>query len=704
MMDLERSAPTDDEGVVEVARDARWVAVASVAWAIVVAASIAMILARLPGEDRIGDLGFTLLTATFGVAGVAILRRQPQNRVGWILLSIGAAWAAGNAFENYGSLALSRRLPGAAASLSISAGWWVPPIMLMGTVLLLRFPDGRLTGERWRLVERIAVVSATAMYLLILIAPGTLADSGYPNIVNPFGIRPLAWFTENATAIVVILPLVIVASAVNLVQRFRRSSGIERLQLKWLVAAGAVVASIYLVAMVVSTPYPWLGTDTPGWVYAIQLAALCSFGLIPLALGVAVLRYRLYEIDVVINKALVYGSLAAFITVAYVGIVVGIGHVLGRTRDVALSVVATAVVAVAFAPVKERMQRLANRLVYGRRAAPYDVLAHLSSRITGAFETDDVLPRLARLLVDGTGAAHVEIWLRVGDRIRRTSDWPHGDGGVRELALVRGELPEIAGASYVAAVRDEGELFGAIAVRKTPGDPVTPPEQALTEDVARQAALLLRNVRLIEELRASRERIVAAQDDERRRLERDIHDGAQQQLVTLSLATRLAQSELGPDAPTALSDLLERAIDESKQALAELRELARGIHPRILTERGLPAAIRSLAERSPVPVTVDTETEDRLPEAVEATAYFAVSEALQNVAKYANASAVVVTAERQNGSLVVRVSDDGVGGADPSKGSGLRGLLDRIDAVGGRLEVDSPPGEGTCLTVALPAG
>jgi signal transduction histidine kinase len=252
------------------------------------------------------------------------------------------------------------------------------------------------------------------------------------------------------------------------------------------------------------------------------------------------------------------------------------------------------------------------------------------------------------------------------------------------------------------AVRDDGELLGVIAMRKDAGDAMTPPEQALTEDVARQAALLLRNARLIEELRASRERIVAAQDDERRRLERDIHDGAQQQLVTLSLATRLAQSGLGPDAPQALTDLLERAVDESKQALSELRELARGIHPRILTERGLPAAIRSLAERAPVPVTVEAAEGERLPEPIEATAYFAVSEALQNIAKYAQASTAEVRTFRENGTLVVRVSDDGVGGADPSKGSGLRGLLDRVDAVGGRLDVHSPDGEGTRVTISLP--
>jgi len=212
--------------------------------------------------------------------------------------------------------------------------------------------------------------------------------------------------------------------------------------------------------------------------------------------------------------------------------------------------------------------------------------------------------------------------------------------------------------------------------------------------------VLLRRAFLLPSVRA-RSRVCTVEGREIRKRE---PPKAQQQLVTLSLATRLAQSELPEDAPAALNDLLEKAIEESKAALAELRELARGIHPRILTERGLPAALRFLAERAPIPVTVEAETEGRLPEAIEATAYFAVSEALQNVAKYAKASRVTVTSARENGTLLVRVSDDGVGGADPAKGSGLRGLVDRIDAVGGRLDVDSPPGQGTRVTVALPAG
>src|SRR5205823_5393425 len=186
------------------------------------------------------------------------------------------------------------------------------------------------------------------------------------------------------------------------------------------------------------------------------------------------------------------------------------------------------------------------------------------------------------------------------------------------------------------------------------------------------------------------------QDEERRRLERNIHDGAQQELVTLSLATTMATAKLDGANPKA-AEMLRQASDELRTALGELRELARGIHPAVLTEQGLPAALESLAERSIVPATVSASVTERFDPTVEATAYYAVSEALQNVQKYAQASSVTVRAERRDGHLVVDVVDDGVGGADPSRGSGLRGLFDRVSAVGGALFVDSPRGKGTRL-------
>jgi signal transduction histidine kinase len=196
-------------------------------------------------------------------------------------------------------------------------------------------------------------------------------------------------------------------------------------------------------------------------------------------------------------------------------------------------------------------------------------------------------------------------------------------------------------------------------------------------------------------------RLVEAGDAERRRLERNLHDGAQQRLVALSLALRLAQSKLGSD-PARADAILSDAAAELALALQELRELARGIHPAMLSERGLNAALESLAERSPVPVELDADPGERLAEPVEAAAFYVASEALANVAKYAHANGVVVGVRRESGRVVLTISDDGIGGADPVRGSGLRGLVDRVEALGGRLQVTSPPGEGTLVRAELP--
>ena len=204
----------------------------------------------------------------------------------------------------------------------------------------------------------------------------------------------------------------------------------------------------------------------------------------------------------------------------------------------------------------------------------------------------------------------------------------------------------------------------------------------------------------MEELRASRARLVEAGDAARRRLERDLHDGAQSRLVALALLLRTARVRVRDDEQ--LGELLDQAQDELRTSLAELRELARGIHPAVLSERGLEPALQSLVARAPVPVTVEAPAEARLPEPVESAAYFVVSEALANVAKYAQATQASVTVERTNGQLTVEVVDDGVGGADVARGSGLRGLQDRLAALDGTLSLESPAGRGTRLRARIP--
>jgi signal transduction histidine kinase len=258
-----------------------------------------------------------------------------------------------------------------------------------------------------------------------------------------------------------------------------------------------------------------------------------------------------------------------------------------------------------------------------------------------------------------------------------------------------GGLPALP-ADRVVPVRQEDELLGAIAVSKA-GDQLTMTEEKLLDDVAAQAGLVLLNARLIEDLRSSRQRLVSAQDEERRRLERNLHDGAQQSLVAVALTLRMASGQ--PDNAAAV----DSAAEQLSEAIEELRELARGIHPAILTERGLGPAVTSLAERSPVPVSITDQLERRLPETVEATAYFVVAEALTNAAKYAEASAVTVSlGEAARGVVTVVVADDGRGGVDLSHGTGLRGLADRVSAADGELKIDSRPGQGTRITCRLP--
>jgi signal transduction histidine kinase len=270
--------------------------------------------------------------------------------------------------------------------------------------------------------------------------------------------------------------------------------------------------------------------------------------------------------------------------------------------------------------------------------------------------------------------------------------------------LVGRELPTVPGSDLATPVTHQGELLGALSITKSAGERLTPAEEKLANDLASQAGLVLRNVRLIEELKASRVRLVQAQDQERRRIERNIHDGAQQQLVALGVKLGLAR-RLTND-PAKVEALLADLQGETNQALQDLRDLARGIYPPLLADQGLIAALEAQARRISVPVTVESGGVGRYSQEVEAAVYFCVLEALQNVAKYAGASRVVVRLTEQDQQLAFEVSDDGAGfdGAKISYGTGLQGMADRLAALGGELEVASSPGTGTTVNGWLPVG
>jgi signal transduction histidine kinase len=488
---------------------------------------------------------------------------------------------------------------------------------------------------------------------------------------------------------ILLLPPALIGAVASLIVRYRGSRDEERLQLKWFVSAAVLVAIAFTAQLIVNSALTSI-------VFSLTLLGLYA------AIAIAILRYRLYDIDVIIGKAVVYGLLAAFITVVYVLVVVVIGAAIGATEG--LSLIATAIVAIAFQPVRESARRAANRLVYGKRATPYEVLSAFSERVGETYAGEELLPRMARLLAEGTGATRATVWLRVGMELRPAATWPAGNGRAAIPGRMTGDaLPDLGDGETAVEVRHGGDLLGALSVSKPPNDALRPHEEQLIADLAAQAGLVLENFRLIEDLRSSRKRLVAAQDEERRRLERNIHDGAQQQLVALAVKVRLAEGLVGRD-EEAERAALQAILDETQETLENLRDLARGIYPPLLADRGLEAALESQARKVPVPVELEVSGLGRYPSELEAAVYFCVLEALQNVSKYAQASRVRLIVREWEGVLDFSVIDDGRGFdvATTPLGMGLLSMTDRLAALGGRLDVKSTVGRGTNVAGQIP--
>jgi signal transduction histidine kinase len=636
---------------------------------------------------------------TFGALGGLVAARQPRNPIGWLMLAIATTVGLSAAAFFVAKHAL---ISGA------SATGWVPWEAWVGlrlsnvgsaalALIFLLFPTGTPLNDRWRWVVWIGALASIVYSIGALLddAP-LLVLSRSSRLRNPVGVPALKGFSDYAFLPILLLLLI---GAVGLLVRLRRSQGDERQQLKWFVYAVAVSMGVFVLG-ILSISISQRLADAMG-----NLAFNLGFAFaVPIAMAVAILRYGLYEIDLVINKTVLYGSLAAFLTAIYLAVVVGIGSLLGSTHNTFLTLLAAALIALAFDPARQRAKRFADRLVYGERATPYEVLSRFSEQMAGTYALDDILPRMARVLSEGTGG-NSGIWLRVGQTLRAVATWP-GELDPRSptMPLSGEELPSIPGVSRAAPVLHQGELLGAITVTKPANDPLRPGEEKLIADVSSQAGLVLRNVRLIQELRASRQRLVSAQDEERRKIERNIHDGAQQQLVALSVKLRLLE-QLAERDPAKAKELASELQAESTDALEDLRNLARGIYPPLLADRGLVPALESQVRKSSVPVTIEAEGLARYPQDIEAAVYFCCLEALQNVAKYAEADAATIRLSDGSGVLTFEVRDDGRGfdAGSTGYGTGLQGMQDRLDALGGSLLIRSAPDEGTSIVGQLTA-
>jgi signal transduction histidine kinase len=659
-----------------------------------------------------GQVEYFLAVPITGTLGLLIAARRPRNPIGWVLLAIAFVDAI---YLPADFLAMRGLLTGALPDSWVEWPAWVYnntgtlAAVLLAFVILF-FPNGQLLpGPRWRWAACVvlAAVAVTLVASMIALAPIQLSPR-LPSVPNVLAVPALNGLSNSNGPVANIgLGLLFTLVLASSVVRFRRSRGAERRQLRWFAYVVAASVGLTFVGGVLGAVNSDLGTGVAGAALGVGLIVL-----LPATIGLAVMKYGLYNIDLFISRTIVYGSLAVFITAVYVGIAVGIGTLVGSggKPNLALSILATAIVALGFQPVRERTQKVANRLVYGKRATPYEVLSQFSERVAESYASDEVLPRMARVLAEGTAAELAEVWLRNGGQLRRAAASPIDTGMPSPLQLDGAADLSVPNSDRSVVVRHQGEVLGALTVTKRRGESLTPIEIKLMDDLAHQAGLVLKNVGLttdlqarLVDLRASRQRLVAAQDDERRRLERNLHDGAQQHLVAIKVKLGLAEILMDRDPAKAMTTL-EQLKGDADEALEILRDLARGIYPPLLADKGLAVALRSQAAKATLPVHVVADGVARYPQETEAALYFCTLEALQNVQKYAAASSVEVRVHEKGPRLLVEVTDDGCGFDVTSavRGSGLTNMEDRLDALEGNLEIESTLGVGTTVRATVP--
>ena len=623
------------------------------------------------GLEPAWDTGlYAIYAATQVAVGALIVSRHPGHRIGWLFIASGIIdGALSDAAQGWGLRAAEHGWPGGPFGEWFSLSSWIATAPL-GVLLFLWFPDGHLTRRGWQIVAWASIVGAAVAL------PGFAMD---PHLGDQFigGRNPYA--VEGAPIDLLLgigMPLFLgslVVAIVPLVQRLRRSSGVERLQLRWFVFASVCAAVVLPTVALLWSVVP-----------AVRPLTALALTSIPVAAGIAILRYRLYDIDLVISRTLAYVTLTVVLAGLYAAIAVVLGASVGRS-SAWVTAGATLAVAAVFRPLRARIQTAVDRRFNRTR---FDALRQMTGFLddlrTGRAAPEDVEPALRRVL--GVDDLQVRLSLPHGGSTVDLSGTPVDD----DLAAGHTSWP----------IRHAGTLLGTV---------VAPAELAerrsLVTKVLEAGSLAVEIARLrvelrhqLDEVEASRARIVAAADDERRRMERDLHDGAQQRLVSIGLALRHAQHTLG-SADIEVSRTLDDAVAEITVTIDELRELARGLRPAAL-DAGLGAALHDLARRAPLPVEVDADGQ-RFPPHIETAAYFCACEGLTNAVKHSHATKVVLSARGSNTALVVSVADDGIGGAATDRGSGLTGLSDRVAAHGGTLRIHSN-GTGTTLLAEFP--
>lgn len=603
----------------------------------------------------------------WGAVGALVLRARPGHLVGRLLLTIALAHGVTGLSRELGLLAYEAGDDGLASWLLWLGGWpflltlWFP-------LLLLLLPDGRPPGGRWRPLVLGAALAPLPIALYAALSPGPLLVEPLPGAgpppENPLGLVDL----EPLAVVSGVLFLVTGAAALaSLVLRWRRG-GDQRQQLKWVALAGALI----VVGMPVEIAVP----EVAPFVAPLAVTAFSA------AIGLAVVRHRLLDVDLVISRTLLWAALTATLVGLYVTVVTMLGSVLRGSTDLLTGLIATALVAAAFAPLRSNLQRGVDRLFYGMRDDPYAVLRRVIDAVGTSPSTEDVLPLLGRTVATALRVPYAAVLLPDQEPVD-----PSGE--VVDIPLRHGN-------------QDVGRL---VIVPRAGGERLNRADEVLLADLARQAAAAAHGVLLAGELRSSRDRVVAAREDERRRLRRDLHDGLGPLLAAVTVQLDAACRLLEQDRERA-GAVLGEARREVQDAVADVRRIVDGLRPGALTALGLADAVRAMAgslARDDLAVQVCAPDDLTLPPEVETAAYRIATEALTNAARHADASNVEVQLSLGEGELLVVVSDDGRGLPDQprAEGVGLTSMRQRSEELGGSLQLVSTA-LGTSVHVRLP--
>ncbi len=648
-------------------------------------ASLALLILNreTPKPDRWGFWGVQALNALLGtIPGYLIARRRPRLSVGWMVLTAAFLAALTGLSEEYGIYATATR-PALRASGVLVAGFgqwlWVPAYALLAIFLPLHFPNGRLLSPRWRPVRRLGGAWILLSGAWILLHPGPLRNNAL--IPNPFGVealrvRPLDALPPETLPLFFGAQLMAVA-AFSLLQRYRQADAEVRQQIKWFALSAAFLPF--------AGPLGQLDGLLPDLLLTLALVS------VPTSIALALLRYRLYNLDLWISRTLVYGILIAFVAGIY-GLGVATAAVLAQRGGNGLAAAAaTALAALLFQPLRERIQGAVNRMMYGDRDDPYAVLSRLGRRLERALTPDEGLQTVVETVARALRLPYVALALKREEGFEEAASFGRRNGDVRTFPLIHQEA-----------------LIGRlICAPRDPYEPFTPAEEELLRNVARQAGPIAQAAGLTVRLRRSRERLVTAREEERRRLRRDLHDGLGPRLASLTLRLDAARNLLRQN-PAAAAVLFDAMKADVQEAIAEIRRLVEGLRPPALDELGLVDALRAHAAACMGTTHIVVEAPQTLPPlsaAVEAAAYRIAVEALTNAIRHARAGTCRIRLLPEGRYLLVEVVDDGVGmPARPTTGMGLRSMRERADELGGTLTIRGRAGGGTRVRARLPLG